>query len=319
MSKKEADSHLFKIGPEISGERIDKFLSKNLNDVSRSRIQKLITEGKVLVNGVRVSKHHRLVCGQEINIEDLSTINDGPDITAEEIDLNIVYEDKSILVISKEAGMLTHPAPGNEKHTLVNALMYHCKNLSELSGKERAGIVHRLDKDTSGLLVAAKDENVHHRLSEMFAERKVKKTYIALAEGRFKEDRGEIKLPIGRSRIDRKKMSVAIDNGRNAVTAFEVIEEFRHAALLNIYPRTGRTHQIRVHLNYIGHPIIADQVYGTRFSSKIAKMIGLERQFLHAAKLEFTHPVTEKLMKFEDPLPPDLLGSLEKLREGKKM
>jgi len=319
LSKKEADSHLFKIGPEISGERIDKFLSKNLNDVSRSRIQKLITEGKVLVNGARVSKNHRLVCGQEINIEDLSTINDGPDITAEEIDLNIVYEDKSILVISKEAGMLTHPAPGNENHTLVNALMYHCKNLSELSGKERAGIVHRLDKDTSGLLVAAKDENVHHRLSEMFAERKVKKTYIALAEGRFKEDRGEIKLPIGRSRIDRKKMSVAIDNGRNAVTAFEVIEEFRHAALLNIYPRTGRTHQIRVHLNYIGHPIIADQVYGTRFSSKIAKMIGLERQFLHAAKLEFTHPVTEKLMKFEDPLPPDLLGSLEKLREGKKM
>ena len=319
MSKKEADSHLFKIGPEISGERIDKFLSKNLNDVSRSRIQKLITEGKVLVNGVRVSKHHRLVCGQEINIEDLSTINYGPDITAEEIDLNIVYEDKSILVISKEAGMLTHPAPGNEKHTLVNALMYHCKNLSELSGKERAGIVHRLDKDTSGLLVAAKDENVHHRLSEMFAERKVKKIYIALAEGRFKEDRGEIKLPIGRSRIDRKKMSVAIDNGRNAVTAFEVIEEFRHAALLNIYPRTGRTHQIRVHLNYIGHPIIADQVYGTRFSSKIAKMIGLERQFLHAAKLEFTHPITEKLMEFEDPIPQDLSESLERLREGEKM
>ncbi len=319
MSTKEADSHLFKIDPELSGERIDKFLSRNLEDVSRSRIQKLITEGKVLVNGARVSKHHKLACGQEISIEDLSSINTSPNITAEEIDLKIVYEDKSILVISKEAGMLTHPAPGNEKHTLVNALMYHCKNLSKLSGEERAGIVHRLDKDTSGLLIAAKDENVHHRLSEMFADRKVKKTYIVLAEGRFKEDRGEIKLPIGRSRIDRKKMSVAIDNGRDAVTAFEVVEEFRQAALLNIYPRTGRTHQIRVHLNYIGHPIIADQVYGSRFSSKIAKNIRLQRQFLHASKLEFTHPVTEKLMEFEDPLPEDLAESLEKLREGEKM
>jgi len=319
LSTKEADSNLFKIDPELSGERIDKFLSKNLEDVSRSRIQKLITDGKVLVNGARVSKHHKLACGQEISIEDLSSINTSFNIAAEEIDLKIVYEDKSILVISKEAGMLTHPAPGNEKHTLVNALMYHCENLSKLSGKERAGIVHRLDKDTSGLLIAAKDENVHHRLSEMFADRKVKKTYIALAEGRFKEDRGEIKLPIGRSRINRKKMSVAIDNGRDAVTAFEVVEEFRQAALLNIYPRTGRTHQIRVHLNYIGHPIIADQIYGSRFSSKIAKNIGLQRQFLHAAKLEFTHPVTEKLMEFEDPLPKDLSESLRKLREGEKM
>ena len=319
MSTKEADSYLFKIDPELSGERIDKFLSRNLEDVSRSRIQKLITEGKVLVNGARVSKHHKLVCGQEISIEDLSSANTGPDIAAEEIDLKIIYEDKSILVISKEAGMLTHPAPGNEKHTLVNVLMYHSKNLSKLSGEERAGIVHRLDKDTSGLLIAAKDENVHHRLSEMFADRKVKKTYIALVEGRFKEDRGEIKLPIGRSRIDRKKMSVAIDNGRDAITAFEVVEEFRHAALLNIYPRTGRTHQIRVHLNYIGHPIIADQVYGSRSSSLVAKNIGLQRQFLHASKLEFTHPVTEKLMEFEDPLPKDLSESLEKLREGEKM
>ena len=319
MSTKEANSHLFKIDPEYSGERIDKFLSNNLKDVSRSRIQKLITEGKVLVNGAMVTKHHRLICGAEINITDLSSINHNPAINAEAIDLNIVYEDKSLLVISKEAGMLTHPAPGNDRHTLVNALMYHCKNLSKLSGDERAGIVHRLDRDTSGLLVVAKDENVHHRLSAMFADRKIKKTYIALAEGRFEEDRGEIKLPIGRSRIDRKKMSVAIDNGRDAITAFEVEEEFRQAALLSVYPQTGRTHQIRVHLAYIGHPIIADQVYGSRFSSKIAKKIGLERQFLHAAKLVFTHPVTEKVMEFEDPLPPDLAKSLENLRREENM
>ena len=319
MSTKEADGHLFKIDSALSGERIDKFLSKNLKDVSRSRIQKLITEGKVLVNGAQVTKHHKMQSGEEIKIEDLSSINTSPNIIAEEIDLNIIYEDKSILIISKEAGMLTHPAPGNESHTLVNALMYHYKNLSKLSGEERAGIVHRLDKDTSGLLIVAKDENVHHRLSTMFSDRTIKKTYIALAEGRFKEEKGEIKLPIGRSRIDRKKMSIAIDNGRDAVTAFEVVEELRQATVLNIYPRTGRTHQIRVHLNYIGHPVIADQVYGTRFSSKIAKKIGLERQFLHASKLSFTHPVTEKLMEFEDPLPPDLLKSLEKLREGEKM
>ena len=319
MSTKEADGHLFKIDSALSGERIDKFLSKNLKDVSRSRIQKLITEGKVLVNGAQVTKHHKMQSGEEIKIEDLSSINNNPNIIAEEIDLNIIYEDKSILIISKEAGMLTHPAPGNENHTLVNALMYHYKNLSKLSGEERAGIVHRLDKDTSGLLIVAKDENVHHRLSTMFSDRTIKKTYIALVEGRFKEEKGEIKLPIGRSRIDRKKMSIAIDNGRDAVTAFEVVEELRQATVLNIYPRTGRTHQIRVHLNYIGHPVIADQVYGTRFSSKIAKNIGLERQFLHASKLSFTHPVTEKLMEFEDPLPPDLLKSLEKLREGEKM
>ena len=215
--------------------------------------------------------------------------------------------------------MVTHPAPGNENHTLVNALMYHCKNLSKLSGEERAGIVHRLDKDTSGLLIVAKDENVHHRLSTMFSERTIKKTYIALAEGRFKEDKGEIKLPIGRSRIDRKKMSVAIDNGRDAITAFKVEEEFRQAALLSVYPQTGRTHQIRVHLAYIGHPIIADQVYGSKLSSKIAKKINLKRQFLHAAKLVFTHPVTEKVMEFEDPLPSDLAESLENLRGGEKM
>ena len=319
MSTKEADDHLFIIDPEYSGERIDKFLSNNLKDVSRSRIQRLIIEGKVLVNGAQVSKHHRLICGAEINITDLSSKNQSMSINAEAIDLNIVYEDKSLLVISKEAGMLTHPTPGNDTHTLVNALMYHCKNLSKLSGDERAGIVHRLDRGTSGLLVVAKDENVHHRLSTMFADRKIKKTYIALAEGRFKEDRGEIKLPIGRSRIDRKKMSVAIDNGRDAVTVFEVEEEFRQAALLNVYPRTGRTHQIRVHLAYIGHPIIADQIYGSKFSSKIAKKIGLKRQFLHAAKLVFTHPVTEKVMEFEDPLPPDLAESLDNLRGGEKM
>jgi len=319
LSTKEADGHLLKIDPEYSGERIDKFLSNNLKDVSRNRIQRLITEGKILVNGAQVSKHYRLISGAEINITDLSSVNHNSAINAEEIDLNIIYEDKSLLVISKEAGMLTHPAPGNDTHTLVNALMYHCKNLSKLSGDERAGIVHRLDKDTSGLLVVAKDENVHHRLSTMFADRKIKKTYIALAEGRFREDRGEIKLPIGRSRIDRKKMSVAIGSGRDAITAFEVEEEFRQAALLSVYPQTGRTHQIRVHLAYIGHPIIADQVYGSRFSSKIAKKIGLKRQFLHATKLVFTHPVTEKVMEFEDPLPPELAESLENLRGGEKM
>ena len=319
MSTKEADSHLFIIDPANSGERIDKFLSNNLKDVSRSRIQKLITEGKVLVDGVMVSKHHRLISGAEVCVADISSINHKTAINAEAIDLNIIYEDESFLIVSKEAGMLTHPARGSDSHTLVNALMYHCKNLSKLSGDERPGIVHRLDKDTSGLLIVAKDENVHHRLSAMFAGRKIKKTYIALVEERFKEDRGEIRLPIGRSRIDRKKMSVAIDNGRNAITAFEVVEEFRKAALLNVYPQTGRTHQIRVHLAYIGHPIIADQTYGSRLSSKIAREIGLERQFLHAAKLVFAHPVTGKVMEFEDSIPPDLAESLENLREGEKI
>ena len=314
MSKKDADGQTFLADPAQAGQRIDKFLSENLKDISRSRIQKLIGGEKVLVNGSAVSKHHKLSQGDSIKISGLAEASAQAHIDPEAIDLNIIHEDENIAVISKEAGMVTHPASGNNSHTLVNALLYHFKDLSKLSGEERAGIVHRLDKDTSGLLIAAKNEKVHYLLSDMFKERTIKKTYIALVEGVFEEEKGKIDLPIGRSRIDRRKMSVSIDTGRKSVTHFEVKQEFRQAALLHVYPMTGRTHQIRVHLSYIDHPIICDGIYGNRHSAKLAKKIGLTRQFLHAWKLEFVHPITKKKMEFEDPLPEDLSVPLKKLQ-----
>lgn len=294
--------------------RIDKYLSGELKHLSRSRIQKLIGGGDVAVNGSAVSKHYSLSQGDNITISSLESVSE-QQIKPEKIKLNIIYEDIHIAVISKEAGMVTHPAAGNQSHTLVNALLYHFKDLSKMSGEDRAGIVHRLDRDTSGLLIVAKDEKAHSLLSEMFAERKIKKTYIALVEGRFTEKKAKIDLPIGRSRLDRRKMSVSIDEGRRSVTSLSVMEQYDKAALIHAYPRTGRTHQIRVHLSYIGHPIIADDTYGTRQSEKLAKKIGLKRQFLHAFRLEFTHPFNKKEMKFEDPLPPDLAKALDKLKK----
>ncbi len=319
MSKKDGNGQNFLTDSASAGQRIDKFLSDNLNDISRSRIQKLINEGKVLVGGSPVSKNHRLAEGDNIGISELSTDSGQADINPEAIELSIIYEDEHILVISKEAGMLTHPASGNTGHTLVNALLYHCRDLSKLSGDERAGIVHRLDKNTSGLLIVAKNETVHYKLSDMFKKRLISKTYIALVEGRFEEERGHIDLPIGRSRIDRKKMAIAADRGRRSRTDFEVAGEFRQATLLNVYPKTGRTHQIRVHMSYIGHPIIADEIYGNRHSAKLAKKIGLKRQFLHAAKIEFAHPASGKKMEFSDELPEDLSGPLERLKGEEKM
>jgi 23S rRNA pseudouridine1911/1915/1917 synthase len=315
LSKKDADGRTFLADPAQAGQRIDKFLSENLKHISRSRIQKLIGEQKVLVGDRPVSKHYRLCHGDSIQISGLAEVFEQSHIDAEEIDLNIIYEDQHIVVISKEAGMVTHPASGNNSNTLVNALLYHFKDLSKLSGEERAGIVHRLDKDTSGLLIAAKNEEVHYQLSDMFKDRTVKKTYIALVEGKFEEEKGKIDLPIGRSRLDRRKMSISIDSGRRSVTHFRVKEDFRaQVTLLDVYPLTGRTHQIRVHLSYINHPIIADQIYGSKYSAKLAKKIELKRQFLHAHRLEFTHPITKKEMEFEDPLPEDLSLPLKTLR-----
>ena len=314
MSTKNVDGQNFLTGPADAGQRIDRFLSDNLIDVSRSRIQKLIIGGKVLVRGKCVSKHYRLLGGDMIDICGLSTESGQADIEPEAIDLKIIYEDPHMLIISKEAGMLVHPASGNNEHTLVNALLYHCRDLSRLSGDDRAGIVHRLDRDTSGLLIVAKSESVHTKLSDMFKNRTIKKTYIALVAGRFEEENGHIDLPIGRSRMDRKKMAIAADRGRQALTDFEVAQELGQATLLNIFPGTGRTHQIRVHMSYIGHPIIADKIYGNSGTARLAKIIGLKRQFLHAAKLKFAHPVSGKEMEFTDKLPEDLAGPLKRLR-----
>jgi len=316
---KDTDSRSFLADSQWAGERIDKFLSENLKDLSRTRIQKLISAGKVLAGGAAVAKNYRLSPGDRIVVTGLCLEKDFSRIEPEDIELDIRYEDEAIIILSKKAGMITHPAPGNYSHTLVNALLNYSSSISKFSEKERAGIVHRLDRDTSGLLIVAKNEKVHNILSEMFSKRKVKKTYMALVEGRIDEDEGVIELPIGRSRIDRKKMAVSIDRGRRSKTEFKPLESFRDATLLNVYPMTGRTHQIRVHMSYIGHPVIGDEIYGNKNTERIADRIGLKRQFLHAAAIEFTHPISGKKMIFSDSLPEDLSGPLKILREDEKI
>jgi len=319
LIKKEANVLSFTVDAGSSGQRIDKFLTDRIEKTSRSHIQNIIRRDKVKVNGKVVNKHYRLVKNDRVTIEGFK--EDGPytEITPQKINLRVVYEDQYLLVISKKPGMLTHPVPGFSKDTIVNALLYHYHKLSNLSGRDRAGIVHRLDKDTSGLLIVARDDNTHRLLSEKFKEREIKKTYTALVWGSFSERKGEIILPIGRSRMDRKKMSISIDRGRDAVTRFEVKEEFENSTLLDVHPETGRTHQVRVHLSYIDHPIIGDGIYGSSKSKKMAEELGMGRQFLHAKRLEFTHPVTGKQIVLEDKLSDDLLRCLKILRRRVKM
>ena len=318
MINKNKDSISFTIDTAGAGQRVDKFLNSSLEDKSRSYIQKLIKQKKVKVNSGAVNKNYRLNDGDVVTVEKLVSVESS--VKPQKIDLNIVYEDRHILVVSKKAGMLTHPTSATNENTLVNGLLYYyCNNLSSISGEARAGIVHRLDKNTSGLLIVAKDDNVHRLLSEQFKSRKIKKTYAALAFGNFSEKRGKILLPIGRSRIDRKKMDISLDNGREAVTKFEVAEEFENCTLLDVSPKTGRTHQIRVHLRYINHPIIGDEKYGNRQSQELASRIGINRQFLHAKRIVFTHPVTGEKMKVEDKLAEDLQKGLKKLRRIKNV
>lgn len=312
---KKAESILnFIVDRENSKKRIDKFLAAKIKDTSRSYIQGIIGSGKVKVNNRVVNKHYRVFEKDVITVAYPEESTSDISLEPQKININIKYEDDYFLVVSKKAGMLAHPVPGFRKDTLVNALLYHYNKLSNLSGKERAGIVHRLDKDTSGLIIIAKDDNTHRLLSEKFKSRKIKKTYAALVWGKFTEDKGEIILPVGRSRLDRKKMSVSIDMGRDAVTGFKIEEEFKNATLLDVYPETGRTHQIRVHLSYIEHPVVGDKLYGNSYSKKLAKELGLERQFLHARKLEFTHPVKGEKLIIEDKLSDDLLSCLKILR-----
>jgi 23S rRNA pseudouridine1911/1915/1917 synthase len=318
LIKKEDDGLSFKVDASGSGQRVDKFLTGRIRNTSRSHLQDIISQEKVKVNGIIVSKHHRLAKNDIITIKDFKK-TDSAEIEPQKISLDIVYEDRYLAVISKKAGILTHPTPGTKNNTMVNALLYHYKKLSNLSGKDRAGIVHRLDKNTSGLLIVVKDDETHRILSDMFKKRLVKKTYAALVWGGFSEKKGEIILPVGRSGLDRKKMSISIDRGRDALTRFEVTEEFGDSTLLDIHPETGRTHQIRVHLSYIDHPVIGDEIYGSKQSQKLAKDLGLTRQFLHAKKLIFTHPVTKKPLEIEDKLSGDLQKCLKTLRRRKKM
>ncbi len=289
--------------------RIDSWLSEKLEEYSRSYIQKLCQDGNIKVNGEPVKSNYRLKAGDKVTvgIPEAEVLN----VTAEEIPLDIVYEDEHIVVVNKPKGMVVHPAAGNHSGTLVNALMKHCgDSLSDINGVIRPGIVHRIDKDTSGLLVVAKNNHAHEFLSRKLKAHDVKREYIALVEGVIYENSGKIDAPIGRHPLERKKMSVNVKSGRTAVTHFRVAERFPSATYIELQLETGRTHQIRVHMAYINHPIIGDEVYGRK-----KQKFNTKGQVLHARKLQFEHPATGRMMEFETPVPEYFEKLLKELRE----
>ncbi|WP_314720802.1 RluA family pseudouridine synthase [Parvimonas micra] len=269
--------------------RCDVFLSEKISNLSRTSIQKLIKEKLVFVNGKNIKPNVILEIGDEITV----SIPDKKEITlvAEDIALNIVYEDDYIIIINKPRNMVVHPAAGNEEHTLVNALLNHCK-LSMINS-ERPGIVHRLDKDTTGLIICAKDDETHLKLVEMFANREVKKKYLAICNGSFSKENGLIDKPIGRDEKDRKKMSVKSKSGKEALTEYNVLTSNLKYSLVDVTLHTGRTHQIRVHFSSLNHPIVGDQTYGNK-----NEKIKANGQMLHSYYLEFLHPITKKNLSF---------------------
>ena len=316
-SRKDSRSVSYNVDLESTGKRIDVFLNQKIPDKSRSYFQKLINNKNVFVNEISVNKNYKLAYGDIVNIIELDIVRKSNYLVPEQIDLKILYEDEYLLIISKDPHITVHPAPGVYKNTIINALLYYfSNNIKNFTDKERPGIVHRLDKETSGLLIIAKNSQIQAKLSEMFKNRQIKKTYVALVIGNFDEKEGKIILPLGRSRIDRKKISVSADNGKEAETSFKVLKNFRTCSLLEIYPRTGRTHQIRVHFSYIKHALIGDTKYGNIETKKIAEAIGLKRHFLHATDLEFIHPVKELKVNIKDNLSNDLIKSLDVLKKS---
>ena len=293
---------------EDQGKRLDIYISNQNNDLTRTAVQRLIEQEKILVNGKKRKVAYKVTEGDMVIIEE--TEAQMIELKAQEIPIDIIYEDSDIIVVNKPKGMVVHPANGNPDGTLVNAIMAICKDsLSGIGGEIRPGIVHRLDKDTSGLLIVAKNDKAHVNMSEQIKNHEVKKTYIALVRGIVKENEATIDMPIGRSRSDRKKMAVD-KNGRNAVTHIKVLKRYDKYTLLEINIETGRTHQIRVHLSHIGYPIIGDYIY-----SNGKNEFGVVGQCLHAKCLEFKHPVTGKEMKLEAPLPDYFEDILKKLDE----
>ena len=289
---------------EINDERIDTFLAKTL-DISRSKAAKLI-EDNVLVNNKKVKNSYLVKENDKISI----TEYEEEEIKAipEKMDLDIVYEDDDVIVVNKENGMVVHPAIGNTHHTLVNGLLYHSKELSSKNGEFRPGIVHRIDAYTTGLLMIAKNDKAHDFLAKQLNEKTVHRKYIALVWGVINNDTGTIDAPIGRDNLDRKKMAV-VSGGKEAITHFKVLKRYKNATLIELKLETGRTHQIRVHMNYIGYPVVNDPVYGRR------KLIDNTGQCLHAKELGFIHPTTKKYMEFSCELPMCFTNILKKFEE----
>lgn len=298
-------SELHLVEEDLEGERLDAFLAEMVTDLSRTAVKDLITSGQVLVDGESRKPSYRIKEGEEITI----TLPEARQvaIVAQNLPLEIIYQDQDLAVVNKPKGMVVHPAHGNWDHTMVNALLYHIKDLSGINGEIRPGIVHRLDKDTSGVMVVAKHDQAHRNLAEQIKEHTIKREYQALVHGIIKENLGSIEAPIGRSRADRKKMAVIAD-GKPALSRYRVLERFQNYTLVQVTLLTGRTHQIRVHLSYIKHPVVGDPVYG---SAK--HHLGLDSQALHACRLGFDHPRTGEYMEFSSELPEIFKQALQKL------
>lgn len=293
----EKETYRFDVTEEDKGKRLDKFLVEKLSEkFSRSFIQKLVHKSGILLGGLPVKSHHKINIGDSIEVvvpEPVESV-----MKKEDIPLDIVYEDEAVLVVNKSGDMVVHPAPGNYSGTLVNALLYKCKNLSGIGGVLKPGIVHRIDKGTSGLLVVAKTDHAHRELAKQFKAKSAKRVYVALVEGIVQLDNGVIELPIARSKRDRKKMAVDFEESKDALTRYKVLKRFKDSTLLELVLGTGRTHQIRVHMSYMGHPLLGDNKYGARH--------GLPRPMLHAKTIGFVHPTTKKYMEFTSEPPLDM-------------
>ena len=310
----------FTVTDKESSLRLDVFLSRKCLSLSRAQIKKAADDGKIEVNGVQAKASRKLGKGDRIDLVKPPPVES--EAAAEDIPLNIIYEDSYLIVIDKPAGMVVHPAAGNYSGTLVNALLYLCKDLSGIGGVMRPGIVHRLDKGTSGLLVVAKTDVAHQGLAAQFKGREVKKTYHALVYGDVKGEEGFIDAPVGRDHADRKKMSTRSRRGKEARTRWRVCERYGVATLLEVEIETGRTHQIRVHLTSLGYPVIGDAVYGSGRVKAITeptlkeKLKALHRQALHASRINFVHPITGSPMSFNSPLPDDISSLCDYLRRS---
>ena len=314
----------FVVLPEDEGARIDSYLAQRLPEFSRTAIRQAISQGKVKVDGRPIKGAFRLRAGHCVAVEPIQKKLGGPQ--PEAIELNILYEDEHLIIVNKPPGMVVHPARGHWSGTLASALVHHCQVLSTLGGPSRPGIVHRLDRDTSGVIVAAKSDLAHLRLAEQFEKRTIRKTYLALVRGTFDRDRDRIEQPIGKPPYQREKMAIRVDHvtSRNATTDIVVAQRLGRFTLVEVHPLTGRTHQIRVHLAHQGTPVLADRLYAGHSIVTCADLGGigtdivLDRQALHAFRLELTHPATREPMSLEAPLPADMKRAIEILEERSK-
>ena len=305
-----AEKKKFEITGHETGLRVDKYLSEQLPDVSRSYLQKIIKEGQVLADGKPVKANYKVSEGNVIELELPEAVE--PEIEPEDLPLDILYEDRDVILINKPKGMVVHPSAGHYSGTLVNGLLYHCRDeLSGINGVLRPGIVHRIDMDTTGVIIACKNDRAHNAVAEQLKEHSITRRYRAIVCGNIREEEGTVDAPIGRHPTDRKKMAIVQRNGKEAITHYRVLERFGNYTYIECQLETGRTHQIRVHMTSIGHPLLGDEVYG-----KTKSPFKLEGQTLHAMVLGFVHPSTGQYMEFEAPLPEYFAHLLDVLRAG---